>query len=447
MARRRFVNLPAALALSAGLAVLPMGCLEEDALAAAIQQASADLQGLAAPGSAVPGDDLRERTYTEAIAALRPHLSDGSPAQQAAAWLLIGQAELGLAAEPLDAAADARREAIQGVNAIRSRLESHSRTVALAAAAESFDPGPEIEALRASIAERAESIRAVEAEDEALRARIAEFESRAAEAREAETGFRNAEAELRERALSLSAQDGLPLIREASVQRGRADELAAQADRSLAEADALRPGVSAFEGEIDRLSQQRTLLESSIASLETQARDTAGEASRYRAEAEAIAMDIVEAAASADAYRTGVLEPAAAAAESALETAATSAGRAAAGNRAGSKLLSAEIDHAHGGLALAQAATLDTLAEAMAEAARRTGQADAGIADTIEQVRASAAAARERGTEALRSARDGYESASVRGEAGERIGSAIDEITRTLGEPVESDEASDDGTP
>ena len=59
------------------------GCLEEDKVTPALREASARLEALGAPGTAVPGDEFRMSEYRAAIGILRPIASDGSDVQNA----------------------------------------------------------------------------------------------------------------------------------------------------------------------------------------------------------------------------------------------------------------------------------------------------------------------------------------------------------------------------
>ncbi|MEO1512222.1 MAG: hypothetical protein AAFU70_09130, partial [Planctomycetota bacterium] len=199
----------------------------------------------------------------------------------------------------------------------------------------------------------------------------------------------------------------------------------------------LRPQITAFEGELDRLAEQQKLLEESIESLNAQREATAAEAADYRTRAGEIADRIAEAVNNADAYRTGPMQQAFDETVAALEAAAESAGKATA-SRKSSNLLRAEIMHKLGGASIAHASSLDKLAASVSEALNDAGIGSSSFAGVLSAIESDAAAARDRGNEALREARDGYQSAGVGGEGEARIDDVVASISATLGETDDS---------
>ena len=394
------------------------------------------LESLGAPGTAIPGTKLRNDTYSSAISTLKPLVGEGTPEQKAAAWLLIARSELGLAADPAAAAADAHREMATSIQGIRAELGVYRNITAFVAAAESFDPSDEIADLQAKISQRVAAASEVSAEMDTVRQQIDGLESQAAEARAASDEHRRAEASLRTEMMSLSAQAALPIATQAAEQRSRADDLAAQSDRLVAQADVLRPQITAFEGEINRLAEQQKLLEESIESLGAQREATAAEADNYRTRAAEIASRISSGIGSANAYATGPMRQVYDEAIAAFETAAGSAGKASA-SRSGSNLLKAEVMHMLGGTTLAHAASLDAFAATIGEAINDAGISNATLTGTLAAVRADADAARQRGQQALREARDSYQAAGVSGDGADRIDDVVASINAMLGEPDE----------
>lgn len=441
---RRTPTLRIALASLCLAAATVPGCIEEDQLSAAIDEVSTSLELLAAPGTAIPGTKLRNDTYNNAISTLRPLVAGGSPQQKAAAWLLIARSELGLADGPLASAADARKELTDAVLGIRAELVAYRELAALAAAAESFDPTEEIAELQTKISDRVASAAEVREAMDAVRAEIAEFESLAEQALAAADEHRRAEASLRSEMLSMSAVDAQPIALQAAEQRSRADELAAESDRRAAQAEVLRPQITAFEGELDRLAEQQKLLEESIESLNAQREATAAEAADYRTRAGEIADRVTQAVNNADAYRTGPMQEAFDETVAALEAAAESAGKATA-SRKSSNLLRAEIMHKLGGASIAHASSLDKLAASVSEALNDAGIGGSSFAGVLSAIESDAAAARDRGNEALREARDGYQSAGVGGEGADRIDDVVASISAKLGESDDAPEAETEG--
>ncbi len=443
----RTPRLSVALASLCLAAAAVTGCIEEDPLGPAIGQVSLELESLAAPGTAIPGTKMRNDTYNRAISTLRPLVGEGTPAQKADAWLLIARSELGLAADQVAEAVDARSELAAAVAGIRAEVVAYRQMAARAAAAESFDPGDEIAELQGKISERVAATEQVRSEMEAVQKQIADLEALERDAREAAEEHRRAEASLRTEMMSLSAQEALPLATQAAEQRSRADDLSAEADRRAAEAAVLRPLISEFEGEIDRLAEQRRLLEESIASLNAQREATAAEAAGYRARADEIASRAIASIAEANAYRTGPLQQSHEAAVAGLEAAAESAAKATA-RRTGSGMLAAEILHTLGGTALAQADAIEGFGRVIAETIDDAGISGGGISSTLATVAADAQAARQAGEEALRRAVDRYQSAGVSGEGADRIDDVVASINAMLGTPEtpEDDQPTEAGT-
>ncbi|MEL6498712.1 MAG: hypothetical protein AAGJ54_02770 [Planctomycetota bacterium] len=425
-------------AMFAALWLAPLtlaGCIEEDGLSAAIDDVSLELESLAAPGTSIPGKQMRIDTYNQAISILRPLVNEGTDAQRADAWLLIARSELGLAADPIAATSDARSELAAAIAGIRSEVSAYRATAALAAAAESFDPTEEIAELQSKISERQAAAEQVREQTADVENQIADLEAQAAQARAAAQEHRRAESSLRAEMTGMSAQESLPLARQAAEQRSRADDLEAEAERRIAQADVLRPQINAFESEIDRLADQRALLEESIESLGIERQSTAAEAADYRARAADIADRVTEAIAGANAYRTGPLQQAYDEATAALEGAADSARKATA-RRGPAGMLSAEIMHTLGGAALAHADALRTFARAIEEAVSDAGITGGGIQATLSTAAADADAAQQRGEDALRDALDRYQSISVGGEGAERIDDVVASINSMLGQPA-----------
>ena len=428
--------------LCLGVTVLPLsGCLEDDKLGEAIEQVSGKLEALAAPGTAVPGDQLRTSTYEEAIRTLRPLLTEGSAAQQAAAHLLIARSEFGLASEPAANVVALHGEASSMLGEIRAKQGSLIRLEALAQAAASFEPSTELAELRGRIDERTAGIAAEQTRLAEVQSRVDALDQQAAQADEQANQLRVQESGIRDEAMSMPAPDALPLFKQAAELREQADTLGANAERLRAQADVIRPEINEINEEIARLTEQRRLFEESIENLMAEQERTQRESQSLISQAGEVRNSITSIAGELEGLVSTQIIKAYDDAMSSFEAAGSSARRAASGNRTPARLLSAEVNQTRGGLAAAQADMLGTVAATL-RAAELTQAADriAALADE------TANTARQ----ALSDARSDYESAGVRGDSADRIDAVIARLNETLGTeepeaPIE--ESSEDISP
>ena len=130
------------------------GCLEEDKVTPALREASARLEALGAPGTAVPGDEFRMSEYRAAIGILRPIASDGSDVQNASAALMIARAEMGLAEIPAAELADVNQRLYDLAADARGELDVWKKLNSLADTAASFNPEEELAKINTKIQQR-----------------------------------------------------------------------------------------------------------------------------------------------------------------------------------------------------------------------------------------------------------------------------------------------------
>ncbi|MGP1271776.1 MAG: hypothetical protein ACTS22_00425 [Phycisphaerales bacterium] len=418
---------PVACAAGALLLAAPLaGCLEDDELGRAIDSVSSSLSALAVEGSAVPGEQMRTSTYEEAIRTLRPLVSEGTQAQQAAAHLLIARAEFGLSSGPAARVAAVSRDAralISEVNAERGKLLTLE---SVASAVGSFDASDEIAELRQRIQDR---IRSVETEQQRLaqvEASVTELDNQADAADEEAQQIRVQESTLRDRALALPATEALPIFEQAAELRVQADTLAADAERLRAQADVIRPQIGEVQAEISRLTEQRRLAEESIESLNAEAEASRREAQSITSQAAEVRSAIQQKASELAGLVEAQLAPAFDAAVESFDAAASSARRATSGERTAARLVLGEVEQAKAGLAASYAELLDA-AVATLDAA--------GLAAESSSMRDRAEAARTLASEAIAEARTNFESAGVRGDAADRLDSVIARLGGGEAEP------------
>lgn len=424
--------------LASGLAL--SGC-EEDNVSPALAQASATLESLGSPGSGVPGDAFREAEYREAINTLKPVMGEGSEAQNAAAALMIARAELGLAETKLRRVVQAHDRMYALVGKLRSEYTEWSTLNSLAETSESYDPSEEQAKLNELIQERDRQIAEAEEAKRAVEQQVADLEAQAEEASQKAAEVRGRELEQRDQTSTLNARDALPFHMEAGRLRREADAYEVEMEQRLNEADLIRPQILEKELEVERLTSQRDDLVKStqeVAAIAVEGRD---EARRLREQASETASRIDTLLSELDTLRTGELDTALNEARSALESAASSAGRARTGDRNGANLTTGEIQQTLGTLEMTHAAALAHAAAVIEQIAGaraplpssdRVQSAASALLDAAEQARQSA-------IESFTEARDAYESASIRGEGADRIDattSAIAQSIETLGGPA-----------
>lgn len=434
--RSRQTQARLASALIAASLAFATGCLEEDEVTPALRDASARLEALGAPGTAVPGDEFRMSEYRAAIGILRPIASEGSDVQNAAAALMIARAEMGLAEVPAAELAQIDRDLYDLAAELRSELDVWSKLNSLADTAVSYNPESELSQINAKIQERDA---AIEAEREAaakVETRVAELEQLANQAASAGAELRIQETDLRNRALALDPVEAQPLHEQAATVRREADALEMKAEQYMAQADTVRPEISDHQLEMERLTKQRDQLVASTQELAAKGVEGREEAKKLRAQAGEVATRLANVVSRLESLRSGDASGRLEAAKSAYQTALSSAGRARSGDRNGAALASAEIQQTLGNTLGTHSAALAFVAEVLSQAANsRTPlpnvnavqSAASGFASLAETTRGEA-------VESLIAARESFAAAGVRGEDAERI----ERLTADLNAMIES---------
>lgn len=427
----------AVLAAASLLAALGInGCIEEDPVAATIQEVAGQFEALGAPGSAIPGDEFVTDVYEDALRSLRSVAGQGSDAQRASIQLLMARAEYGLAKIPLGDLTAAHAEANLLIAGAAAQAAKHVRLSALASASATFDPSDEIAELQSIIGERSAAIDDQQASLQRVQTEIAELDGLAGEADARADEIRQQESELRARARAMTAPEAVPLFEQAASLRNQADDLAADAERRRAQADVLRPEITQIEGEIDRLTEQRTLLEESIENLRAESEASRRATASLQTDADAVMQELTARIDAVEVLMTGTMADAYEASMGAYDKASAEARKAASGLRTQARLFEAETALTAAGLAASQAEQLNRLV-------RTAGSADrmelAERAGTLAEEAAELARSR------LESARESFSSAGVRGEASDRIDAVVARLEAIIGIPPETEEDGLDG--
>lgn len=447
--KRHAQHAVSAVLIACGLA-FGTGCLEEDEVTPALEAAALQLEALGAPGSSVPGDEFRLGEYRAAIATLNKVSNAGTKVQNAEAALMIARAQVGLAEPTAVALNEVNQRLYDAATALRTEHAEWAMLSSLAETAESFDPSEEQAAINEKIQQREAAIAEQQKAVEAVRVSVAELEQLAEQAMESASALRQQEEQKRNEASRLSAQEGLPLHEEAAALRREADAFEVTAELHMAKADTIRPEINDHEVEINRLTGQRDLLVSNSQAVAAKAVEGRDEAKNLRDQASQTAQEIDRIIGEIQSLRTGEAKTTLDEMNQAFDTAASSASRASSGNRNGANLAKGEIRQSQANLIGAHASSLEFVASILNQVAEtRTPLPNANaVVSAANAVQADADTYKANALEKFTEARDAFQSASLRGEASDRIDSVIAELNRVIeslgGPSAEPEQSFDD---
>jgi hypothetical protein len=410
----------ALLAASVGAAAALGGCGREEPISAAIQQASRDMELLAAGGLRSADEDRVRASYQGVLSTLRPVANTGTVDQQAAAALLMARAQLGLAALPRAEYDRARSEvgsAITEVEGITSRYVAF-RSSALSNA--EYDKGPEERQITEQIAELRQEQEQMRAEKQRVDTRVAQLRAEAEETLQRARREREQEGELRQQALTEPDQHrALEFMEGVRTHRRAADELDAEAATLMARADQAAPESTEIQAQLDRIENQLTLLDQAQRALSQRAEAIARDASAAAAEADSAEEQIDRLVQRAVQEITGPLSEKAAEAAQAFSTAADTARRARQGARNPALLMeleallaAADVHSSHAANLLSVGAMLESLAQTRPALSR-----SAQYRDRAEPLARARRDSLQRTAEALRAAVQIYDQVSLSGDA------------------------------
>ncbi len=412
-------------ALACGVAAcLALGaCGDSNPLADALAEAGKQINALS-PGGIVPATpEYKVKVLNGVITSLKANSGRGTATQNAAALLLIAQAQAALAENPATAAAEQQRTTLHRLTAIEAALNQWQVHNASAQAARSYDPAPALAAIDTDAHDREAAIQREQAHLAEVDGTIQKLRDEAASTARIAAGRRAAQADLARQADNESAVRGEELVRQAAQVGREADALEAQAADLEAQAAKIVPVSEEIRLLIERLTRQRGLLEESRAEIRARAAaySAAGEAARALADKGAVdAETFVRELAESEGQPTGYEE-----AVSGYENAAKTARQAASdsGTRGQAKLSEGSAYQSLGDVHWARAQglarvieTLDALANAkppLPEGARyKTMAAEA---------RERRAAALDAATQAYQSAFEAYDAAGAKGDVQDRM--------------------------
>ena len=275
---------PMVIAALAG--VLLTGC-GEDPNETALREAGDALS--ARHASTILVDDRARPALNDVVTSLRSVVSDGTKSQQTAANILIARAQQGLAMPRLTRITDLERESMRLAAEIDSEHDAWLEFNAIARAEEVFDPSNLLRENQGEIDRLTREISRVSGEISDVESRVAALEAEAADyTRQAEFEATR-HAELMDEALRSDAVRAFDLKKEAHDVRRLSEGLYADADRTSAKAEQIRPEIRSLRIEMTQYEGQRELLERADTDLRSRRANAVAEAKRLRDEAAGVA--------------------------------------------------------------------------------------------------------------------------------------------------------------
>jgi hypothetical protein len=415
--------------VAAGLAVslFAIGCDQDATASRAIDRARMELTAMSSGETLTPGGS-RTPVFQSVLAELRPVADRGTPSQNAAAALLMAQAQAGLAETPAARTTDLEAVALHRVAAVRSLFSQWLVQTAAAEAAASFDPEPEIRSIGEQVRQRQEVVTQAEAQKATVEARAADLRRQGKAKGDQAAALRQEVGRLRQQVPNQSAVEGeQTLIASREIAR-QADMLEVEAADLEARAEQLDPQIQELATRVEGVRDQIARLNSGRVEVEGRAAQSREEASQARAAASRFAQEMHAEVGRIRDLRDGELNAAYEAAISAYQQATSLARKAVSENRTAANLAMGASQQAIGDLqwSLAQnleiwQQTLDMLASARPALphAPQYGQ-------LVEQVRGARAAAAGAATEAFQAAHSAYQAG---GGSSDRIGRVTNAIS------------------
>ncbi|MBY0263752.1 MAG: hypothetical protein K2Q20_15510, partial [Phycisphaerales bacterium] len=252
-------RLALALVLCSGLAL--SACDRHDPADEAIQAASIKLQSISG-GSAAPGvyQKLRKDTYQSVLNGVKSYTDSGSPAQQAAAQLLVARAQAGMGEISGQDAADLERSFLSTLGVARARLDQWLSQNSVSTALKVYNPAKDLADLDKQIAERGAEADALKAQQAKVRAQIADISARAKKAGDDAKAKRQQETGIRKQGEGQSQTQRLALLEQSAAVRREADALDQQNAVLQAEAAKFEPVAAEIDRQVARLATQQDLL-------------------------------------------------------------------------------------------------------------------------------------------------------------------------------------------
>lgn len=330
------------LAVCCGLALSLISCERDTPTTTAVKTGARDLNAMSSGGSAPAPQATRDKTYQTVESTVTKASGSAEGPEKGAAMLLASSSQAGLAATPLTDVSEIDAEGRSVMGQIEAAITRWSVASSIAAAAEAFDPTPQLQRVATAKKEKDAAIASETSRRAALEKQLAELRARAKDKMtQADAKFAEY-SRLMESTTQMTATNAEPVVERANKIRMQGERLRVEGAKIEAEADSVQPQFDEVTAIVAQLTKQRQDLDAVEADLNRQTAEARDQASKARAAAAEIASQIRKDADELDGRRSSKLGPAFDAAEkqlkstqrSATEAAKTSpsAGRAAVGS-------------------------------------------------------------------------------------------------------------------
>ena len=425
------------------VASLLVGCGDRSEASKATHDASLSIGAISAGSGAGSTPEYTIEQFEEARTILNRTGLDGTDTEKAAAVILGAWTDLGLASGDGFAISELEEALTFKMAEIRTDLRAWEQYNALAAAAESFDPSQELQALtqaHSEIEKRIESTMAAKAE---VDKRVASLEAQMKTLGDQARNERQEAAKLELHAAQLSAVAAAEIAPEIQRHALAAEQKLFEIARLKAKADQLGTEATEASLNLDMLNRQKTLNEEARAEILADHEQALKNAAALRSQASQAESSINAGIDALLAFRDGQgsdksLNELYDSQIGRLRSAASSARQGVAEMRAEARIASGAANAALGDALSHQSRSFDRLATLLSRLAGATPPL--GAADSFEQ-RATdaariAAASHDDSLKAFEAAADDYSGAGVRGDAKELVDALVEKLRARAGAPV-----------
>ena len=358
-----------AIVLLCGLAL--GACDSRTPTSVAIRSATHKLHALSPDGTSGPSVANRSQTYNEVLTSLKPVADQGRNGETGAAYLLIAQAQAGLAEGPASTASEQERLALGEIQGVRDSLARWLNANAMAEAASAYDPSAELAEIDAQVKEKQELRLTEQQKQAAVNAKVADIQAQAKSKNDQAKVKRQEAGQLKSQLANQTAIQAETTLKQAQVIGRQADALEVEAANLEAKAAQIAPESNEIQLQIDKLTSQKDLLESARTAVQARAESARAHAEEARKEATAAAAEIQKRLAAVEALRDGDLAKATEAAIAGYKASADAAKKAAADAKGSSQMSVAAARQALGAVCWSKgrglteyAALLESLATA-----------------------------------------------------------------------------------
>jgi chromosome segregation ATPase len=245
------------LVIAAGSVGTLGGCDQGDPTANAVNTASSQVK--AAGVTSWSAEGLSKGVGAAATTAAGA-VSQGTSGEKASSAVLTAQAAMAQAEKEAQAISFADASIRRHLSRMNELAGTWSLRSSIAAAAESFDPAPQIAALAKTSADKDKELAATTARRDEMRARLNSLRADSEKALADAKSFADQASLLRQQASAMSAREGASLVEQAAGVRRQGDAQRLIGEKLAAEAEVLAPQVAEQEELINKLNNQKAKL-------------------------------------------------------------------------------------------------------------------------------------------------------------------------------------------